>query len=152
MARHDFTRTQVGLIPANNDAVDWLNGVKLGQPVTVTVTVPRNGGFHRKYFEMLRVAYDNHEWPEIETQYGLARCSFDMFRDYVTVKAGYYNPELTPTGQVRVTPKSISFGKMEQAEFEKLYSDTLDVILAEFLTNWTTGDMDNAINQMMAFA
>jgi hypothetical protein len=152
MAKLDFTRTQVGLIPANEEAAEWVNRVKLGQPVNVTVTVPRNGGFHRKYFEMLRVAYDNHEWPEIETQYGMARCSFDMFRDYVTVRAGYYKPELTPTGKVRVTPKSISFAKMEQDEFEKLYSDTLDVILAEFLTNWSTGDMENAVNQMMQFA
>ena len=67
------------------------------------------------------------------------------------MKAGHYEAALTPHGEVRCTPKSISWSKMDESEFERLYSDVLDVILAEFLTNWRRGDIDHAVNQMMGF-
>jgi hypothetical protein len=145
-------KSSAGLIPSDEVSKDWFNKLTLGQIVTADYKVMRNGKFHRKFFAMLHVAFDNHEWPEIETQWGLARVNFEVFRKYVTVKAGYYEPELTPDGKVRVKPTSIMFSRMDEAEFSRLYSDVLDVILAEFLTNWKEGDMDYAVNQMMSFA
>lgn len=152
MAKLNFFRSQSGLVPHDDEASNWFHALKLGKPISVNVTENRNNKFHRKFFSMLKVAFDNHEWPEIETQWGNARCSFEMFRNFVTVKAGYYTPELTPEGKVKVVPKSISFNKMDEDEFKKLYSDVLDVILKEYLTNWTTGDMDTAVDKIMEFA
>lgn len=140
-----------GLIPADADAQEWLEGVKSGNVMKATIRMTRNGGFHRKFFAMINVAYENHEWPEIETKWGKAKCNRDMFRKYVTVKAGHYEAVLTPHGEIRAEPKSISWSKMDDAEFQKLYSDVLDVILQEFLTNWKSGDMDHAVNQMLGF-
>jgi hypothetical protein len=147
-----LTRTPSGLVPADQAAADWLTKIKLGVPINATVRQPRNGKFHRRFFAMLDVAYSNHDWPEMETRWGKVRTSSEMFRDYVTVKAGHYQADMTPHGEIRVTPKSISWARMDQAEFETLYSDVLDVILKEFLTNWTSGDMDHAVNQMLGFA
>lgn len=142
----------MGLVPADTAASEWFAKVKMGQPVTATVRLPRNGKFHRKFFAMLDVAYSNHDWPEIETKFGKVRTSAEMFRKYVIVKAGHYEADLTPHGEPRVVPKSIAWAKMDEAEFSRLYSDVLDVILNEFLTNWTSGDMDRAVNMMMGFA
>jgi hypothetical protein len=119
--------------------------------VAIDIVLPRNLGFHRKFFAMLNVAYENHEWPEIQTKWGPVRTNFEAFRKYVTVKAGHYTIELLPNGQVKAEPKSIAWNKMEQNQFERLYSDVLDVILAEFLENWTDGDMERAIEQMLNF-
>lgn len=153
MAQHTLIRTPYGLGPANQPAADWLNGVKSGTIVAAEVKKPRNGKFHNKFWAMLDVAYANHEWPEIDhPKFGKIRTSYDMFRKYVTVRAGHYTADLTPGGEIRAEPKSISFAKMDQTEFEALYSDVLDVILGEFLTNWKSGDMDRAINEMMSFA
>ena len=44
-----------------------------------------------------------------------------------------------------MTAKSISFAKMDEDEFARLYSSVVDVILARFLTNWTGEDMDKAV-------
>ena len=140
-----------GFVPSDANAKEWFDKVKSGQVVKAEIRVMRNGGFHRRFFAMLNVAYENHEWPEIETKWGKAKCSFDMFRKYVTVKAGHYEVDLTPQGEPRVVPASISWAKMDQPTFEKLYSDVLDVILQEFLTNWKRGDMDYAVNQMLGF-
>lgn len=147
-----MTRTPVGLVPCDQQGIEWLNKVALGKPVDVSVAQPRNGRFHRKFFAMLNVAYENHEWPELDTQWGKATVSFDLFRKYVTVRAGHYEAALTPHGEVRAEPKSIAFSSMDEDDFSRVYSDVLNVILREFLTNWTHGDMDHAVNQMMAFA
>lgn len=153
MATHDFIKTPYGLGPGSQLAAEWLDKVKLGQSVSVEVKTRRNSKFHRKFWAMLDVAYSSHEWPTIQhPKWGEVKTSYDMFRKYVTVKAGHYEVDLKPDGQIRVEPKSISFANMDQDEFEKVYSDVLDVILREFLTNWTTGDMDHAINQMLQFA
>ena len=58
---------------------------------------------------------------------------------------------MTPTGEVRVTAKSLAFDEMDNDEFEQVYSDVLDYILMHYLSNWTTGDMDHAVNVMMGF-
>lgn len=147
-----LTRSPQGLVPATADAAEMLAKIGVGKAVNAKVTQPRNGKFHRKFFAMIDVAYSNHEWPELETRFGKVKCSRDLFRQYVTVKAGHYEAALTPHGEVRCVPKSISFGKMDQSEFDQLYSDALDVILREYLTNWTTGDMEHAVNVMMGFA
>jgi hypothetical protein len=152
MADIHLTRSPAGLVPADVTAAEWLQRVGIGKPVNATVRQPRNGKFHRKFFAMLDVAYSNHEWPELESKWGRVRTSAEMFRKYVIVKAGHYEPDLTPHGEIRVQPKSIAWAKMDEAEFSKLYSDVLDVILAEFLTNWTSGDMDHAVEQMLGFA
>lgn len=151
MPRLNFTKTSVGLVPWDQEARDWLDKVKVGRAVAIDVVLPRNLGFHRKFFAMLNVAYENHEWPEIETKWGRVRTNFEAFRKYVTVKGGHYTVELLPNGQIKAEPKSISWNKMDQDDFEKLYSDVLDVILAEFLENWTDADIERAIEQMLNF-
>ena len=152
MADVHLLKTPAGLVPTDAFASEWFNKVKPGALINAKVTQPRNGKFHRKFFAMLNVAYANHDWPEIETKFGKARTSFEMFRKYVTVKSGHYEVDLTPSGEPRVVPKSISWAKMDEGEFEQLYSDVLDVILSEFLTNWTSGDMEAAVNMMLGFS
>ena len=152
MADLSFIKSDVGLVPADEWAQEWFQKLRRGVTVAAKVRVPRNQRFHRKFFAMLNVAYENHDWPEIQTQFGPARCSFDQFRKYVTIKAGFFTMGATPTGEPRAEAKSISFTKMDEAEFERVYSEVLNVILREFLTNWKYGDMENAVNQMMTFA
>lgn len=151
MADLSFVRTPAGLAPADATAAEWFGKVKMGQPVSASVKLPRNGKFHRKFFAMLDVAYSNHEWPLINTKFGMVRCSAEMFRKYVIVKAGHYEADMTPHGEIRVVPKSIAWAKMDEAEFSQLYSDVLDVILAEFLQNWTDADMSRAVEMMLGF-
>lgn len=152
MADLSFMRTPAGLVPADDRAAEWFAKVKMGQPVSASVKLPRNGKFHRKFFAMLDVAYSNHDWPEISTKWGNVRTSPEMFRKYVIVKAGHYEADLTPHGEIRVVPKSIAWAKMDDEEFSRLYSDVLNVILMEFLTNWTDGDMERAVHMMMGFS
>jgi hypothetical protein len=51
---------------------------------------------------------------------------FDCFRQHVTVAAGFHELVATPAGPKKIA-KSISFGNMDQIEFDALYKSVLDV-------------------------
>lgn len=51
---------------------------------------------------------------------------FETFREYVTVKAGFFQTVVTPSG-LRKVPKSISFAKMDEADFSNYYRQVLNV-------------------------
>lgn len=147
-----LTRTSHGLSPSTDEAAEKLCMIKIGTPVNAKISRPRNGKFHRKFFSMLDVAFQNHEWPEVETKWGKATVSSELFRKYVIVKAGHYTASLTPKGEVRAEPKSISWANMDDEEFSRLYNDVLNVILKEFLTNWKNADMEKAVGILLGYA
>lgn len=146
-----FISKGLGLIPYGVEAEQWLAKQPINSVVEGTFVKPRNIKFHGKFFAMLNVAYANYEWPTIETKWGTAKVSFDTFRKYVVAHAGHAEAYMTPSGEVRVTAKSLAFDEMDEDEFAQVYSDVLDYILQHYLANWTTGDMDHAINVMMGF-
>jgi len=136
-------------MPADEVCKAWFYKIKSGSTVKANVVILKNYKFRNKFFAMLHVAFDNHDWPEIETPYGPARTSFESFRAYVTVKSGHYETDVTPEGNFRPRPKSIAFANMEEAEFAQVYSDVLDVILAKFLTGWKEEDMARAVENFI---
>lgn len=96
----------------------------------------RNGKFHRKYFAMLNMAYDNQD------QYK----NFDHFRKIIQMKAGYYDTVVTDKGEVYL-PLSIAFDKMDNNEFEKLYEAAWKVLYELFAF-----DRELFENELNAFA
>ena len=145
MAVLEFIKAASGLMPANDTAAHWVLKQKSGALIEAKVSAPVNGKFRRKFFAMLHIAYDNWDNAEIETPYGSARTSFETFRAFCIVKAGFYNLDVTPEGNFRPTPKSIAWAKMKDDEFENLYNAVLDVILTRFLTKWAVEDMHDAV-------
>lgn len=107
-----------GLMAVDRAQADLLDGLA-GREVKVKITQPRNLDFHRKYFAMIKAAFD------MLDEYGL---TFEQFRHFVTVGVGHCS--FVPRGeQLIAVPKSISFGCMDQTQFERLYEDTLSFLL-----------------------
>lgn len=55
-----------------------------------------------------------------------AERSFDCFREYVTIRAGYFDTVITPSGLKRVA-KSISYSSMDELTFADYYKQILNV-------------------------
>jgi len=56
-------------------------------------------------------------------------------------------------GSTRVEPKSVSFSKMTEEEFEKLYSRTLDVLIKHIYGKGMTADeLNRIVDQFLQFA
>jgi hypothetical protein len=109
-----------GLVPLYPSDFDEKRKLRLGVDYEVSVTNPRNVGFHRKFFALLNIGHENTHLD----------MPFETYRKYITVKAGYFTAYQTPKG-LFYDPESISFSNMNQDQFEEVYSRVLDKIIED---------------------
>ena len=118
--------TPRGLVPLGDDDYDEKKKLKLGQTYSVEIKIARNVDFHRKYFALISYA-----WEFLNEQETERFRTKENFRKYVEVAAGHCDVIFHPSLQEYVEiPKSISFGKMDNAEFSNLYQRVKDVIFS----------------------
>lgn len=144
-----------GFVPStDSDRTAIMKRWKPGEVALVTVRKPRNGAFHRKAFALFNFLFEYWE-PAITEYHGMViQKNFDRFRADLTVAAGFYETYVNAiTGELRLKAKSISFAKMDEAEFEKLYSAVIDIGLAKILPDTFDSDsVRQAVeNELMSF-
>jgi len=81
----------------------------------------RNYEFHKKAFALLNLGFAN-------TKYNFP--DFENYRKYITIKSGHYDATKTDKG-IFVNAKSLSFGNMDDTEFEQVYKDILQAIIID---------------------
>ena len=139
------------LVPADSQSADYLRKHKVGQGFKASVTRARNIQFHRKFFALLNYAFDAWEPKEKLYKGKPVAKNFNQFRADITILAGYYETAIRMDGTVRVTPKSIAFHQMNEDEFSELYSAVIDVLLKQIFLNQTREDIDNVVNNILAY-
>ena len=112
-------KTQTGLKPAWDSDYEIYSKIPLNEVFEIEYRKPRNYNFHKKYFALIKLAFEN------QTDY---RNLNDLRRD-ISIVVGYYDEVVNKvTGEVYKMPKSISFAQMDEIEFSELYERTKDVI------------------------
>lgn len=101
---------------------DKIKKLKAGEFYNCTISQPRNIKFHRKFFALIKMIYDNQEIYK----------SVDRLRKDLLIEAGHVEPWVDFHGEIRREAKSISFAKMTEEEFSELYSLVLDEIVTHF--------------------
>lgn len=128
----NMVRKEFALFPATDEDMEKLLKVKKGEVAEVNVKVLRNYRFHKKYFALIKTAYNFLTEPQREFFHN----SVDGFRYTLEVAAGYYDEFYSVTRQEWIQkPKSIAFDKMDEAEFSKLYEAVVNIIFKLFLDN-----------------
>jgi hypothetical protein len=124
-----------------------------GELVRLTYTMPRNVAFHRKFFAMLTVGFEHWEPSRKHKTYKgrPIEKNFEQFRSDVTILAGCYDQTFDLRGRMHLKAHSISFGKMDQDTFEKLYNAVASVLLKDVLANYTRADLDRVVNELLHF-
>jgi len=107
-----------GLRAVNGVESDKLNQLR-GREVMAKISQPRNLRFHRKFFALLGVAIDMAD----------TNMNDEQFRAYNTAGAGWCDFIPGHDGNLVAVPKSISFGKMDETTFNRLYQDVLTFIV-----------------------
>ncbi len=108
------------LSPAGPD--DYEKIKKLSSDVYfVDVKKARNYQFHKKFFLLVQKGFEN-------TKTKIT--NIDFYRYYITMKAGFYESVYTGEGWM-ILPVSISFEKMDNHEFERLYNAVFDQIIID---------------------
>ena len=153
MTEYLFRKMEYGLAPAGPETAEWYDKLKPGQFVSGKFKRVRNTQFHRKFFALLRIGYESWEPGELDSKYGKPQKNFEQFRADITILAGYYEVHVRLDKSIRIVPKSINFSSMDEAEFEKLYSATIDVLLKRvYDTKATKADIDGLVEAYLSFA
>jgi hypothetical protein len=125
-----------------------------GELAKVEMSIPRNGKFHRKFFALLNVGFEHWQSGRKHKTYKgrPVEKNFETFREDITVMAGFYEQHFDVRGNMVLKAKSISFAKMDDIEFERLYSAVADVLLAHVLTSYAGRDeLDEVVEKVMRF-
>jgi hypothetical protein len=125
-----------------------------GECIQIDVVQPRNSKFHRKFFALLDVGFESWDPERKHKSYrGMPVAkNKEQFREDVTIMAGYYEQTFDLRGNLKLKAKSISFAKMEQEEFEELYSAVATVLLEQVLSNYKDrAELDSVVEQIIGF-
>lgn len=134
-------RTSLGLQAATDEDYELLHKIPLGKEVKAHITQPRNPRFHRKFFALIRAA-----WDCITEQQRKNLRSVDAFREQLLITSGFSEPMYDITGQKFMErAKSISFSKMDEAQFSDVYFKVLDTILTILAMNGIQEEQFNNI-------
>lgn len=125
-----------GLVPMFPSDYDNKRKLKLGETYEAEIKRPRNYQFHKKFFALINLGWEN-------TSMDLP---FEVYRKWVIMKAGYVKTYNTGKG-VLYEAESISFGSMSEEVFDELYSRVLDVIIKDIGS--TSEDIEKALIEFM---
>ena len=118
---------------------------KTGELYTVEVKHTRNYQFHKKVFSFFNFCFIHWSTDHI-TSNDIVK-QFQIFREHLTVLAGFYEEFYNIKGEIRIEAMSISYGSMEQADFETLYKDLNNAAMKHIFHSTD----ENTYNQLLSF-
>lgn len=121
--------TDIGLMPMYDSDLDEKHRLRIGDNVLCTIKRPRNYEFHKKYFALLRLTVAN--LPHLIQQQMQIFTEEDLL-DCLKIDLGLFTTRWHGGRQI-VKTGSISFAKMDNTEFEKFFSRSVDAILRIYL-------------------
>jgi hypothetical protein len=129
--------TQMGLIPLYDSDYDEKKKLKIDEVYLCEIKKARNYQFLKKFMALIRIGCDNSKTVDMP---------FDAYREYITIKAGFFEMYVTPKGKF-VRAKSIAFENMEEEMFADVYNKVLDQIIID--TGATKEDIEKNLLSFM---
>jgi hypothetical protein len=117
--KFQLAKRGIYFIPATDS--DKEKAVKVGQGEVVDVEFKKNRNtlFHRKFFALLNIGFENQD--TINT--------FELYRAFILIGIGHCDFIFTDTGQINYIPKSISYESMpDNNDFEQVYNKAVSYI------------------------
>ncbi|MXN88578.1 DUF1367 family protein [Pasteurella canis] len=136
------------LAPLDDREAEALQSLKNGEQYEIEIIRTRNPSFHRKVFAFFNFCFEHWSADKTDWKYFDERKQFDTFRKNLTVLAGFRDVTYTIDGRMRVEAQSLSYGNMDQSEFEQCYKALINAALKEIFNNTTD---ENTINRLYSF-
>jgi len=130
------------LAPSLPEDVEKLSKWSFGEILRAKVNKPRNARFHRKFFALLNVCFENQDKYDV----------FEDLRMEIQLKCGFYKEHVTTKGQIIYTPKSIAFANMDEIEFSTLYDKAIDIIIKHFCKGSTPEELNQRVMEILEFS
>lgn len=121
--------TAQGLVPMYDSDYDEKKKLHEGETVMCSIRKPRNYEFHKKFFALVRLTFEN--LPERLVRMLSVRNEEDMLTLF-KLDLGLFSTSWH-CGRNVVKLDSISFAKMDETEFQKFYDRCIDLVLSSYL-------------------
>lgn len=133
--------TETGLTPKYESDREEFKKLKRNAEVVVEIKKGRNIEFHKKYFALLKLTFEN--FPErLEDKLNVH--SVEDLRTRIKIDLGLY--DISHYGnQSIIIPKSIAFDKMDETEFEKFYRMSVNHIIKNYLKGVSNEQIEEEI-------
>lgn len=136
------------LVPLDDREREALKSLKTGEQYEVEIKRTRNPAFHRKVFAFFNFCFEHWSVDKTEWAFFDERKQFETFRKNLTVLAGFKEVTYTIDGRVRVEAQSLSYGNMDQSEFEQCYSALINAALKHIFEH---SKDEQVINRLYGF-
>ena len=148
MKIHLIKTMQGALIPTGEEDADALKRFRVGGIINAEISQMRNAQFFKKWFKLVRVAYDLWiELSEMPLYKGeKIQPNFEKFRQDLTILAGYSDVVVNIRLESRAVAKSIAWGNMNEDDFQELYNATINAVLGKVL--YHKGVTDKRLHEM----
>ena len=123
------------LIAVDQESLDRLHKMKAEQVYLFTLKKKKNYKFHKKFFSMLTLGFDNQDHFD----------NMEWFREHALIGAGHCETFFSPTGETLYKAKSIAFAKTTAEEFEIVYQNVLSFLMR------TYGYDQSFVDQLLAY-
>lgn len=134
--------TPYGLVPMYGSDHEAKKRLRTGSVVKCRVSNPRNYEFHKKFFALVRLTFDN--LPSRLAEYWGINNEEDMLRRFKR-DLGYFTSTVNERGEREIEYGSISFAAMEQYEFERFYNQCIDLVLSKYIRGLERQDLTEEI-------
>ena len=136
--------TPYGLVPLYDSDHDMKRRLRVGSTVRCRVTLPRNYEFHKKFFALVRLTFDNLPLPLVERWN--VRNENDMLRRFKR-DLGYFTSHTNELGDNEIEYLSISFAAMDEAGFERFYNGCVDLVLHKYVRGLGREELEEEVER-----
>jgi len=136
-------RTLSGFSPADEASAELCRSFKINETYRADIVRPRNGPWHRRYWKLVSVVYENCE------QFASA----ELLHGYLKLRCGVSTPVASlATGEVFMVPGSIAFHRMTQEQFEAFWTKVVEVVTTEIIPGLNAKDLSQEIEKLCGLA
>ncbi|HIB1529941.1 TPA: DUF1367 family protein [Salmonella enterica subsp. enterica serovar Muenchen] len=135
-------------VPVFEHDLPRLAKFKNGEQYTLEARLTRHPAFHRKMFAFLNFCFQYWNAENAGYEFTDEATQFDEFRKNLTILAGFHEVVTTIRGEVKYRAKSLSYGNMNQDEFERCYCAMVNAALRNVFGN---SNDPHILDQLMAF-
>lgn len=135
-----FCRKRDALYPVDQAGLDALSKVKDGAFIAVKISAPRNLGWHRKFFALVKIVFENQAiYPSEEALLAA-----------IKVAVGHCDVIVLGDGKAAYVPRSISFAKMDQAEFEAFWDRVITLVCERIIPKLNRADLEREVMELVS--
>lgn len=127
------------LAAADKASQEYIANLPTDMTLKAVITIPRNYEHLSKFFALLDVVYEQQE----------VYATRISFRAAITVALGHGETVMLPDGRTIIIPKSISFAKMDQTEFNEFYDGAVRLILEKIIPGVNREELEREVLEIL---